>query len=369
MITQTRVILVLLVAAACTDGFLVPLKAAAHYPSTNDTIAITQDLKPAVRPPHPPATTTTTAATQEPHPSTAASTTTRVTTATTEESKTPTTAATKDSQPPSHDSFFSTDAKTPSAILTLPHNESLSRLLFWPLAANTTATLNLTVLRHNYTFTTTTALPKHWHSIDIYQPTASQTGHTTARLHLNTEGRYLTMDHSRVIQMTLGSDHTAYWCFCPRAHLCTLLSPLKNDSASSGERADLLVALLVVVFLLIVTLLALGGVTFYKKAELFHIYAKPIDCLPHVPPPLPTPNQQPASHTKGSTRTKQDEAEQVATKTDKVGDISRYSKLSRGIADNPAQPTIPAPPAVNPDYDRLLNSQRRESINSLYGLI
>lgn len=267
-----------------------------------------------------------------------------------------TTTTTEVPHAPVYGSYFTTDALSSSTIMNLPRNETISRVLFWPPSPNITVTLNISVEGWNYTFKSNTTLPKHWHSIDIYQPT-SQSNKTM--IYFNTDGRYITLNFSRVLHMQVGSDQTTHWCFCPRAHLCTLLSPLEHGgSDSSGQRKDLLVALFVVVFLLIVTLLALGGVTFYRKNELFHIYAKPIDCLPYTPqpPPLPRPNKESALHGHGG-----EEAKEV-----ELTDNSGYSRVSGGTST--AVP--PTPVADNATHSKPCEKPKEhESINCLYGLV
>lgn len=372
MIIQAQALLSLLVAVVCSEDVIVSPRrslspttrfgdiiASTPKPHSrtrgsflltrNNAIAVTEEPQPSIG--RSPASTTDDAniTTEKPHSSVGTSSTSIDASPITEEPQQFTGI---------HSSFFTTDATTSSNIMKLPGNESVSRLLFWPPSAGINVTLNLTVTPLNYTFSVTTALPQHWHSIDIYQPTEGQ--NNKAMLYIYTEGRYLNLQDSRVLQVQVGSDHLTYWCFCPRAHLCTLISPLRDDDYESGDQTDLLVALLVVVFLLIVTLLALCGVTFYRKSELFHIYARPVDCLPYSqPPPLPKPNKPSARHVNKGVETKQGEADKVAAKTDQTDELG-YSLVG---GDGGYNATQHSPPAIEPTSDHFSGHQKHESIN------
>ncbi|MPC80786.1 hypothetical protein E2C01_075379 [Portunus trituberculatus] len=112
-----------------------PKSVQTSLPSTYNTITTTQSTYPSTGTP---LTTTATTSTEEPHV-------------------------------PVHSSYFTTDALSTSSIMKLPENETDSRILYWPSSPNVTVTLNFSVAGRNYTFNSSTALPQHWHSIDIYQ--------------------------------------------------------------------------------------------------------------------------------------------------------------------------------------------------------
>ncbi|XP_050710524.1 uncharacterized protein LOC126995209 [Eriocheir sinensis] len=242
----------------------------------------------------------------------------------------------------------------------------MSSLHFWSPTNGTSLTVTLISSTRNFTRHLTTIMPRHWHSIDIYQPREG----SPVQLHIRPDLRYINMEHSRVGQIQASSEDLVHWFFCPNAYMCALPAaeePAEGTTYAPGEREGLVAALVVVVLLLVASLVALAAVTFYRKAELFHIYAKPIDCLPKGPPPLPKANMQSTPRLDTRTDTKQAEAQNGAAVTGQE-DNAKSNTADREVGQGSAAKSRPSS-LTYPPVAYVPLKVDHESINSLYGLI